>query len=195
VWRARLWGLGAGFGGGVLSRAAYAVEAVDRGRVSGGSLTLADYVRRISCLRSISMFACIPDHNLLPVCDVCIERVYAPGDVIFAQGDRGEALCVIIDGEVSIQRDDEEINTCGPQSCVGEVAVLGATVRTASVIAITQTSCVLLEASQFRAIARANGELAMGLVGVLNERLRVATEREAALRALTNKLLADRSPS
>ncbi len=154
-----------------------------------GISTIARFVSRIAFLRSIPMFERIPDHNLLPVCEACEERSFEVGEVIFAQGERGDALCVIVDGSVSIVRDGAELNTCGPHSCVGEIAVLGETTRTASVVARTRTVGLILAADRFRAIAVENGALAMGLVAILNERLHVAMEREAALRSLTNTLL------
>ena len=127
------------------------------------------------------------------MCEACEERSYDPGEVIFAQGEKGDALCVIVDGSVSIVRDGAELNTCGPHSCVGEIAVLGETTRTASVVARTRTVGLILATERFRAIAVQNGELAMGLVAILNERLHVAMEREAALRSLTNTLLEKQS--
>ncbi|MCA9689408.1 MAG: protein kinase [Myxococcales bacterium] len=154
-----------------------------------GMSAVSKFVSRLAFLRSIPLFAKIPDHSLLRVCEICEERSYAPGEVIFIQGTRGEALCVVVDGDLSIQRDGAEINRVGPHACVGEMAVLGETVRSASVIAASRVICLMLGAAEFRRIAVTNGELAMELVHILNDRLRDATEREAALRSLANSLL------
>ncbi|MCA9689638.1 MAG: protein kinase [Myxococcales bacterium] len=144
-------------------------------------------VTRITFLRAARLFRDIEDQDLLPVAEVCEARRYEPGDMIFTQGASGDAMCVIVDGTVEILRDGELINTQGPRSCFGEIAVLGATTRTASVRAKTRVVCLLLEAGRFREIALGNGVIAMALVDILNQRLRVATEREAALRASSER--------
>ena len=51
---------------------------------------------------------------------------------------------------------------------------------------------LMLEADHFRRIARENGDIGLAVIQVLSERLRVATERESALRLLMENILRQR---
>jgi len=48
---------------------------------------------------------------------------------------------------------------------------------------------LMLEAGHFRRIVRENGDIGLAVIQVLSERLRVATERESALRLLAKRFL------
>ena len=143
---------------------------------------LSPLVRRIHCLRGVPLFREMKPHNLLQVADACEDRRFAAGEAIFSQGEADDALCLLLEGAVDILRDGLKINSLGPGECVGEIAVLGESTRTASVVASSPVTCVLLAGSRFRELVVNCGEIGLALVTILNERLRVATEREAALR-------------
>jgi len=128
--------------------------------------------------------------TLLSVSDACDEHVFAAGTRIFDQGQVGTALYMLRRGYVDIIRDGAVINTVGPGDFFGEIAVLGEMPRTASASAVGEVDALVLEASRFRGAVLESGELAFSVVQVLNERLRVATERESALRKLAQTLLA-----
>ncbi len=147
-----------------------------------GLPALSPLVRRIHGLRGVPLFREMKPHSLLQVADACEDQRFAPGETIFAQGEADDALCVLLEGAVDILRDGQKINTLGPGECVGEIAALGDSTRTASVVANAPVTCVLLAGSRFRELVGSCGEIGLALVTILNQRLRVATEREAALR-------------
>lgn len=49
---------------------------------------------------------------------------------------------IILDGTVSVRRDGQEIAQLGPGDIVGEAAIVGHTLRTASVVALTPLQCI-----------------------------------------------------
>jgi len=144
---------------------------------------------RLSSLKEIPLFRQMPAANLLPIADACRELVFAPGEMIFGQGDPGDTLYVLVDGYVDILRDGAVINTLGPGECFGEIAVLGETDRTASASAVDSIRTLVLDAPRFRRIVRESGEIGLAVIQAMGERLRVATRREGALRALASTIL------
>ncbi len=144
---------------------------------------------RLSSLKEIPLFRGMPSANLLPIADACVEVTFPAGATIFHQGDPGDTLYVLLDGRVDILRDGAVINTLGPGECFGEIAVLGETARTASATAVDPLRTLVLDAPRFRKIVGETGEIGLAVIQALNDRLRVATRREAALRALASTIL------
>jgi CRP-like cAMP-binding protein/Zn-dependent protease len=80
----------------------------------------------------------------------------APGEAIIEQGEEGDAFYGIGSGQVEVLRDGSSIDTIGPGSYFGEVALLMDVPRTATVIARTPVRLFRLDREGFeRAIAGA----------------------------------------
>ena len=135
------------------------------------------------------LFEGMPAANLLPIAEACQSVRFRGGETIFRQSDPGDALFVLLEGYVDILRDGAVINTLAPGECFGEIAVLGETTRTASAVAVGEVRTLTLDAPRFRKIVRESGEIGLAVIQALNSRLRVATRREAALRALASTIL------
>jgi hypothetical protein len=149
---------------------------------------------RVSSLKEIPLFRAMPSASLLPIAEACRELDYAAGAMVFRQGDPGDTLYVLLEGYVDILRDGAVINTLGAGECFGEIAVLGETTRTASASAVDPVRTLALDAPRFRRIVRDSGEIGLAVIQALNDRLRVATRREAALRTLASTILTQGEP-
>lgn len=161
-------------------------EALHEGAPSG----LRALLERITSLRRISLFDALPTAALLPIAEACHEAEFAPQRPIFQQGDPGDALCILLAGTVEVVRDGAVINRLGPGDVCGEVAVLSKASRTAGVITTERVRALMLPADRFRRIVRESGDIGLAVIEVLADRLRVATERESALRSLAQTILA-----
>ena len=145
-------------------------------------------ITRITFLQRISLFNAVPAFSLLAIAEACQEYNFEREQPIFRQGDPGDSICVILEGHVEVLRDGAVINRLGPGDVCGEVAVLGQAARTAGVVATEPVKTLMLGADRFRRIVRENGDIGLAVIQVLSERLRVATERESALRSLATFL-------
>lgn len=161
--------------------------SIDESRAPSGLRALLD---RITFLRRISLFNAVPTAALLPIAEACHEVEFAPQQPVFQQGDPGDALCILLEGTVEVVRDGAVINRLGPGDVCGEVAVLSQSPRTAGVVPTERVRALMLGADRFRRIVRESGDIGLAVIEVLSERLRVATEREAALRSLAKTILA-----
>ncbi len=168
-----------------------AVVRAISGGVSTGELTpsrLGVLAERIAFLNRVPLFASLKSAGLLAVAEACREVHCTDGEAIFNQGDRGDALFVLTLGNVRVVRDGATINELHRGDCFGEIAIFAETTRTAGVVADGEVTCLALDASAFQELVRENAEIGLTVIAVLGERLRVATEREAALRSLATTL-------
>ncbi|MGB1013049.1 MAG: cyclic nucleotide-binding domain-containing protein, partial [Nannocystaceae bacterium] len=168
-----------------------AVVRAISGGVSPGELRpsrLHVLAERIAFLNRVPLFSSLTSAGLLAIAEACCEIQTKPGEAIFNQGERGDALYVLTSGTVRVVRDRAMINELHRGDCFGEIAIFAETTRTAGVESVDEATCLRLDASSFRQLVRENAEIGLTVISVLGERLRVATEREAALRSLAKTL-------
>jgi len=94
------------------------------------------------------------------------------GEVIFAQGDRGDLMYVVAQGTAQILVEGKVVETVGVGGIVGEMALIDAEPRSAT--AITKTDCVLipLDVERFAGLVARHPEFALQVMRVLAHRLR-----------------------
>lgn len=107
-------------------------------------------------------------------------RQFPKGTVFIREGDRGDALYVILTGRVKVYVANEDgremvLDFHGPGDYVGEMALDGRQ-RSASVEAVEATTVSMLTRDGLRAAISSNPDVAMNLIGVLIERARIATD-------------------
>jgi CRP-like cAMP-binding protein len=108
------------------------------------------------------------------------------GDVIFNEGDDGDALFVIEDGKVKISRsaaDGREnlLAVLGPGEMFGELSLFDPSPRTASAIAVTDGSLLQFPHDALRPWLAERPEVAPALLQALAQRLRRTNEALADL--------------
>lgn len=108
-------------------------------------------------------------------------RNYLPGEIIFDQGEEGQALYVIISGQVLICQPghaDTPIAELGPGNFFGELALLDNAPRSAQARAGTQTELAAFFRGDFERLmeshARIASRVALQLARKLGARLRQA---------------------
>ena len=113
-------------------------------------------------------------------------KTYRDGEAIFREGETSEAAFLIVSGEVDVVKGYETnhaktIATIGAGEYVGEMGVVDAKPRSATAIAKGPTVCEPVTEAQFMELILQNPEEAMGLIKVLFERLRAASDKLAEL--------------
>lgn len=93
-------------------------------------------------LRRVPTFASLADADLDAVLAVLKARRGNAGDVLFREGDRGDSLMIVLDGQLvaRVKTDaggEEEIARLGPGEIVGEMAFVDAEPRSATIATVT----------------------------------------------------------
>lgn len=73
---------------------------------------------------------------------------YPAGTTIFSKGDSGKHMFVILEGEVELKTGDALLNTLGPGSMLGVIALISQIGRSAT--AVAKTDCRLAPISERR---------------------------------------------
>ena len=81
-------------------------------------------IEKVITLKAVEMFARTPEDVLADVAALAEEVRFKAGDTIFAKGDSGESLYVIVQGEVKVHDGDLDLKRLKDKSVFGELAVL-----------------------------------------------------------------------
>ena len=121
---------------------------------------------RLERLRGLSLLVDLKPKELAIVDGLLHERSYLQDEVIFDEGDEGQALYVVLAGEVLICRQGEpdtgRIATLGPGSFFGELALLDEMPRSAQARAASACELVVFFRDDF--------------VGLLDTHARIASK-------------------
>lgn len=127
-------------------------------------------------LARVPLFSMMKKRELKNIADMAEVLLYEPGEMIIREGDSDGRLFVILAGEVAVvknlgQSDERQLNTLGPGTYFGEMAVLGTSRRTASVKAASQAKLMCLAEFDLRAAMEKHPNIAVELLQLLARRL------------------------
>ncbi|MBP1467172.1 cyclic nucleotide-binding domain-containing protein [Candidatus Chloroploca sp. M-50] len=128
--------------------------------------------QRIRLLEAVRFFDGAYE-DALPTIAAALESVrLGEGQLLFQKGDVGDSLYVIISGGVRIHDDALIFNELGPGEVVGEMAVLDAEPRSASVTATQATELLCLRQAVLYDLIENHSGVARGIIHVLTRHLR-----------------------
>lgn len=97
---------------------------------------------------------------------------FASGQPIFKAGDRGEAMFIITEGEVEIRDGSGVLETAGPGSIFGELALIDDAPRSATAVAKTDCRVVPVDRRRFEYMVQETPFFGLAVMKVLADRLR-----------------------
>jgi CRP/FNR family transcriptional regulator, cyclic AMP receptor protein len=97
---------------------------------------------------------------------------FAPGQYIFKAGDPGEAMYIVVEGEIEILDGSVLLETSGQGSIVGELALIDDAPRSATAIAKTDCRLVAVDRRRFQYMVQETPLFALSVMKVLADRLR-----------------------
>ncbi len=135
-----------------------------------------DLSLKLKVLKQIPLFKHLSYVQLVAVLNVSEVRAYPSGTHIFQEGQMGEELYVVLDGQVSIEKNGTELAALGSGSLFGEMAIMDKAPRSALAVATEDTRLIEVGRSRLFALMRQEKDIAVKLlwcfVQVLNQRLR-----------------------
>lgn len=94
------------------------------------------------------------------------------GEPVFKVGDPGDRMYVLMAGEADIVVGNIVVERAGPGALLGELALVDATPRTATVMAVTDCSLLPIDVKRFRFLVQETPNFALHVMKVIAERLR-----------------------
>lgn len=110
-------------------------------------------------------------------------RTFRRGDHLFLEGDRGDAVYLVAEGQArvyTVSSEGHEVTLCvrGPGELVGEMAALDpGSARSATVVALDALRCQAIGSDELHRLLEAHPQISLALLRLLIGRLRDADRR------------------
>jgi HEAT repeat protein len=143
------------------------------------TLSTVPLLERVLFLRKVPMFADLSPADLKHIAEVASEHAYPDGEVVAEQGDPGDEMHIVVAGEIRVMvaadgRPGREVARRTAGEYVGEMAILNAAPRMASLVAAGSVRTLSLDRRAFERILRERPDVSLGVMRVLSDRLRDA---------------------
>jgi CRP/FNR family cyclic AMP-dependent transcriptional regulator len=121
---------------------------------------------------TVPLLAALKDKDRAKVLQAARQRTFAAGETVIREGDSALNLFIVLDGSARVQRHGAASPaSIGPGDFFGELGLVEQHPRTATVVAETDLTCLLLPAWEFRSLLREHPEMAVPMLEALIRRL------------------------
>jgi len=101
---------------------------------------------------------------------------YEPSQIIFREGDRGDRLYIVVDGEVEMLRHDgqqreQKLARLGPGECFGEMALINETPRMATARSVSKVNLLSIDRTTFDALFASHPPLRSMFQTLIDQRM------------------------
>lgn len=129
-------------------------------------------IERLLLVRDVPIFKELRDDFLVRLASIMNEVSYPSGKMIFAQGQEGRSLYVVVKGKVRVHLGDKDLAILDKGSCFGEMSLFDAEPRSASVTAISTCDCLVLTQQQLYEAIDETPDIAVNIIRLLSRRIR-----------------------
>ncbi|HEY4176858.1 MAG TPA: cyclic nucleotide-binding domain-containing protein [Kofleriaceae bacterium] len=136
-------------------------------------------IEKMMLIRQVPIFSDLDADDLDGLAEIVEERRVEAGREVFREGDAGDAVYLVVKGEVTVltggagtERPERVLNTLGAGACIGEMAVLDSEPRSATVRANQRSRLLRVPAEGFRRVMSERPEMSQAIVAELVKRMR-----------------------
>jgi CRP/FNR family transcriptional regulator, cyclic AMP receptor protein len=129
-------------------------------------------LERVLTLKSVSLFSATPDEVLIEIAALLHEVQIVAGATIFAEGDVGTSMYIIVSGRVQVFDNKRILAELGSRAVFGELALLDPEPRLASVRALEDTLLLRVDHRPFYELMAHRPEIAYSIIYMLGAMLR-----------------------
>jgi len=127
--------------------------------------------------RHAPLFAALDDEAAAELRSAMVEVTLSRGDVLFAEGDEGDRLYVVLDGKIKLGRTSPDgrenlLGILGPGEMFGELSLFDPGPRTSTATAVTATRLIGLGHADLDPWIRRRPEVSLAMLRALARRLR-----------------------
>jgi CRP-like cAMP-binding protein len=150
--------------------------------VSGEQITREEQIDRSTLVRQVPLFEGLSDERLAALASVAWVTTVPAGAAILEEGDEvsddEEGLFLLVSGTVEVRRgaadaiDGRLLRTLGPGDFFGEMALIDAHPRSASVFATSEVQYLAISRWDFHRRLRSDPDIALRIMATLAQRLR-----------------------
>ena len=149
------------------------------GAQTEGSMSM---IERLIVLKNVEVFTGLAPSLLVDIAHLLDEVRLRPDQELFAQGDPGSDMYVVVEGTIAIHQDNAIVDRSGPFAVLGELALLDGEPRSASATAETEALLYRLSAELFFELMVEHPEVLRSILRTVIGRLRARMHDVAVLR-------------
>ena len=132
-------------------------------------------------LQRSPLFRGLAPATLERIAALAVQRSYRVGEVVFSQGDAGDAAYIVIEGEAEVLVDTPRgklaVATMTRNAIIGEIAILCDVPRTATVVAKSSLVALRVDKENFFRLVNEFPQMAVEIMRELARRLNHTTEQ------------------
>ena len=137
-------------------------------------------IEKVMILKGSQLFRNFPGPDLAGIASLADVVHLQSDDVVFEQGDEGDAFYMVVSGGIRITRGAVELAVLGSREGFGEMAILDKETRSATATAAEATTLLRIDQDSFDRLIEQNPAVARGIYRVLTQRLRSTLAQVAA---------------
>ncbi len=139
-------------------------------------------MEKVDVLRQIPIFSKLGDEELKTISDTAIRKKYSKESIIVHEEDEGNSLMFILSGRVKVvllSEGGKEIilSILGDGDFFGEMSLLDGEPRSATVIAMKDSTMLVIQRNDFLKQLKQNPTIATGVLSEMSRRIRRADQR------------------
>lgn len=138
-------------------------------------------VQRLLLVQKVPIFKELRDDFLVRLAATMEELSFPAGHTIVKQGDEGRSLYILASGRVKVHIGHRELAKLKKEDCFGEMAVLDAEPRSASVTTLEPSECLMLTQQQLYEAIDETPDVAVNIIRLLSRRIRELNQQINAL--------------
>ncbi|MFC1745165.1 cyclic nucleotide-binding domain-containing protein [Candidatus Riflebacteria bacterium] len=152
-----------------------------------------DEFEKLNMLRRVSLFRTLDNHSLNRLSAITVTKKYEPREIIFHDGDPGDAMYIIRTGRVEIAKkmpDGEEkvLAVLKSGSIFGEQSIIDGQPRSAGARTASECCLYLLLKKDFRNLLMDNVDVTFAVLTVMSDRIRGANQNVKDLEVSANQM-------
>jgi len=135
----------------------------------------------LSVFQNLALFRELPAEDLNQFLAECREERRGPEEIVFREGDAPDRFYVLLEGEVEIWKSygmpqSELLAVRGPGASFGEMSLIDELPRSATIRTLTAVRLLSLEKPHFRKIMEAKPQVAMLIMKMVSQMVRLSNE-------------------
>lgn len=134
-------------------------------------------IEKVLLLQGVDIFLETETEHLAKVAAIAQEVRFAPGTVIFREGEPSDALYVVLEGTVSLRKAELEKTAVREKETFGMWALLDESPRLVTAVAVTETKALKIEREYLYDVLASHFDIVRGILKCLVRMIRRSLEK------------------
>ncbi len=124
----------------------------------------------VTVLRKFEIFQNIDNTTLKMIEDFGVKKRYNSGEIIFREGDTADSMFFVLEGKLSVSKNNKELSTISSGDFFGEMGLLTKNNRNATISAKTPSLIFEIDREAFKVVLEKETNIVEAVKTIINER-------------------------